>query len=61
MQVSPDFDLIIKEIQGEFMERREKRSTVDVTEELSKRKEDLKRLISSLFDEVKITFDRRKR
>lgn len=61
MQVSINFDNFIKEIQGELMEKRTKKSTVDLTEDLFMRKEDLKRLIMEKKEDIKIGFDRRGR
>lgn len=59
MQVSINFDNLIKEIQKEFMMKGEKKSTVDLTEVL--RKKDLKKLIMDKMDDIEINFDRRRR
>lgn len=61
MQVSVNFDNLIKEIQGELMEKRKKKSTVDLTEDLYMRKEDLKKLIVEKCEDIKLGFDRRSR
>lgn len=57
MQVSVNFDNLIKDIQKEFMKRGEKRSTVDITEIL--RKKNLKNLILDKAEELELNFDRR--
>lgn len=63
MQIAPDFDELIKDIQKEIMQKQGvKESTVTLTLRLSKRKDELKRLILDLSEkDIKINFDRRRR
>lgn len=63
MQIAPEFDEIIKEIQKEIMKKDGiKKSTVTLTLELSKRRDELKKLILDLSEkDIGINFDRRRR